>query len=309
MYHVPDTHFMPRASSWVGRAFVEQDPDGHWEMLFTTSRDREYPYVTGTNQVKTGFPAIEGLTETQLGSFSLLLIYPSTIVGVLPQGAITFLIFPQGVGRTNVTLNLYFTPAAFEMDDFDQHLREAQEGFIVTNNQDMHSARLTHRGMKSRLLPPGRFSHLERSTWELEKYVIGKVASLRTQGRGGTMIQAVDTGLPHFGRPTEWATVGSGILFTCAVPVKADGSFETGDPRKQIELSLANSPAGHGQGGGPDERHRPGHRLSDRRRSHPHPERSVGSAFRAAFSQSRHRHRGRDRRAGDSHHDAGARGH
>ena len=62
-----------------------------------------------------------------------------------------------------------------KMDDFDKHLREAQEGFIVTNNQDMVGARLTHRGMKSRLLPPGRYSYLERTTWQLDKYVIRRV--------------------------------------------------------------------------------------------------------------------------------------
>lgn len=54
------------------------------------------------------------------------------------------------------------------------------------------------------------------------------------------MIRAIETGLPHFGRPTEWATTGGGVLFTCAVPVRADGAFETGTPRAQIELSLAN---------------------------------------------------------------------
>ncbi len=54
------------------------------------------------------------------------------------------------------------------------------------------------------------------------------------------MIRAIETGLPHFGRPTEWATSGAGVLFTCAVPVRSDGSFETGDPRAQIELSLSN---------------------------------------------------------------------
>ena len=54
------------------------------------------------------------------------------------------------------------------------------------------------------------------------------------------MIRAIDTGLPHFGRPTEWATTAAGLLFTCAVPVRADGSFEVGEPRAQISLSLNN---------------------------------------------------------------------
>ena len=153
-------------------------------MLFTTSRERTHPRVTGTNQVTTGFPAIEGLTKRELGSFSLFLVYPSTIVGLLPQGALTFFIYPEGVGRTNVTLNLWVTQAAPESDGFDRHLCKAQEGFIVTNNQDMHSAKLTQRGMKSQLLTPGRFSYLEQTTWELGKYVIRNVAGGQI-GEGG----------------------------------------------------------------------------------------------------------------------------
>ena len=71
-----------------------------------------------------------------------------------------------------MTLNLYYPESTTKIPDFDKHLAAAQEGFIVTNNQDMVGAKLTHRGMKSRLLPPGRFSYLERTTWELDKYVI-----------------------------------------------------------------------------------------------------------------------------------------
>jgi phenylpropionate dioxygenase-like ring-hydroxylating dioxygenase large terminal subunit len=176
MYHVPDTHFLPRAANWVGRAYAEHDPDGIWSSLHTTSRDREHPYVTGTNEVKTSFPAIDGLTDVQLGSFSLFLIYPSTIIAVLPQGAMTFFFHPQAADRTRVELNLHFTQAAFEMLNFDECLRQSQEGFIVTNNQDMASARATQRGMQSRFLPPGRFSSGEHTTWELQRYVIQQVA-------------------------------------------------------------------------------------------------------------------------------------
>ena len=75
-----------------------------------------------------------------------------------------------------MTLNLYYTEAALKVDGYEQHLRETQEGFITTNNQDMHSARITQIGMNSRLLEPGRFAPLERTTWEVDKYVIRKVA-------------------------------------------------------------------------------------------------------------------------------------
>ena len=182
MYHVPDTHFMPQAANWTARAFVEQDPHGCWTMLYTASRDRVHPYVTGTNQVKTPFPAIEGLTEIELGSFVLFIIYPCTIIGVLPQGALTFQMWPQGHDRTNVILNILVSQSGLEIDNYEEALRQTQEGFIITNNQDMHSAKLTHKGMKSRTLTPGRVSHLERATWELDRYVIDKVANHQLYG-------------------------------------------------------------------------------------------------------------------------------
>ena len=54
------------------------------------------------------------------------------------------------------------------------------------------------------------------------------------------MKRVIETGLPEFGRPVEWATIGGGLLCTAAVPMKSDGSYETGEPRAQIELALSN---------------------------------------------------------------------
>jgi 2-iminobutanoate/2-iminopropanoate deaminase len=54
------------------------------------------------------------------------------------------------------------------------------------------------------------------------------------------MKQAVKTGLPTPGAPIEWATVADGILYTAPIPLKADGSIETGSITTQAELTLAN---------------------------------------------------------------------
>ena len=45
------------------------------------------------------------------------------------------------------------------------------------------------------------------------------------------MRHAVETGLPRFPAPLEWAVVSDGIIYTVQVPIKADGSIETGDIR------------------------------------------------------------------------------
>ena len=159
----------------MGKTFIEEDPGEHWTISYSPL-EREHPNVTGTNQQTTHFPAIEGLNPFERSTLNLFLIYPNTVVGMLPYGALVWFLYPEGVRRTNVVLNLYLSAPAFEIEGFDEHLRETQEGFIVTNNQDMHSARITQIGMGSRLLEPGRYSYLEQATWELDKYVIRKLA-------------------------------------------------------------------------------------------------------------------------------------
>jgi enamine deaminase RidA (YjgF/YER057c/UK114 family) len=54
------------------------------------------------------------------------------------------------------------------------------------------------------------------------------------------MKQAVKTGLPTPGAPIEWGTIADGILYTAQIPLKADGSIETGSITVQAELTLAN---------------------------------------------------------------------
>src|SRR6185369_16805122 len=55
------------------------------------------------------------------------------------------------------------------------------------------------------------------------------------------MKRAVKTGLPDIpGRPLEWATIADGVLYTTQLPIKADGTFETGDIEAQTDLTLCN---------------------------------------------------------------------
>ena len=175
MYHVPDIHFAPKSRSWMGGTHGFEDPDGHWTTSFT-ELELAFPHLTGTNSMASPFPATPGLTPEQLKSFNMFLIYPCTLIDPLPDSALAVFFYPQGPNRTNVVLDLYYPEATTKRADFEEYMRAAQEGFIVTNNQDMDGARLTHRGMRSRLLEPGRYSYLERTTWELDKFVIRKVA-------------------------------------------------------------------------------------------------------------------------------------
>jgi 2-iminobutanoate/2-iminopropanoate deaminase len=54
------------------------------------------------------------------------------------------------------------------------------------------------------------------------------------------MRQAVKTHLPSENVPIEWATTADGILYTAQIPIREDGSIETGDITKQATLTLDN---------------------------------------------------------------------
>jgi len=54
------------------------------------------------------------------------------------------------------------------------------------------------------------------------------------------MRKPVKTHLPAVNAPLEWATVADGILYTAQIPIREDGSIETGDIRAQTELTLSN---------------------------------------------------------------------
>lgn len=54
------------------------------------------------------------------------------------------------------------------------------------------------------------------------------------------MKKAVKSGLPVPTAPIEWATLANGILYTAQIPIKPDGSIESGDIVTQTRLTFDN---------------------------------------------------------------------
>jgi 2-iminobutanoate/2-iminopropanoate deaminase len=54
------------------------------------------------------------------------------------------------------------------------------------------------------------------------------------------MRNAIKTHLPSEKAPIEWAVSADGILYTAQIPIREDGSIETGDITKQANLTLDN---------------------------------------------------------------------
>jgi 2-iminobutanoate/2-iminopropanoate deaminase len=54
------------------------------------------------------------------------------------------------------------------------------------------------------------------------------------------MRKVVKTHLPVESAPIEWATMGGDYLYTAHVPIREDGTFETGDIATQTRLTMDN---------------------------------------------------------------------
>ena len=54
------------------------------------------------------------------------------------------------------------------------------------------------------------------------------------------MKTVVKTHLPSEEAPIEWATIGDNVLYTAQIPIREDGSIETGPIDKQADLTFSN---------------------------------------------------------------------
>jgi len=54
------------------------------------------------------------------------------------------------------------------------------------------------------------------------------------------MMKKIQTHLPSLKAPVEWATRGGDTVYTTLISMRADGSVETGDIRKQTEVVMDN---------------------------------------------------------------------
>ncbi|HVZ02076.1 MAG TPA: RidA family protein [Dongiaceae bacterium] len=64
------------------------------------------------------------------------------------------------------------------------------------------------------------------------------------------MRKNIKTPLPDGTAPVEWASMGGRTLYTASIPIRADGSIESGDIEAQTKLTLDNLKTIIGAAGG-----------------------------------------------------------
>lgn len=121
------------------------------------------------------FPVIGTLSPEELRIGEFFLIYPTHLFVVLPDSMTYFQTFPDGPDKVTVRITMCFPPSTVERADFEQSLAQAKDSLVFINNQDMWACSVVQRACSSRLAERGRFSHMEKAIWQIDRYVTSHV--------------------------------------------------------------------------------------------------------------------------------------
>lgn len=124
-----------------------------------------------------GLPNIPGLSEEQLGRFSLYNVFPYQIFATFPDRMGWFRIQPVGPAETRIETILLLPPEAWDAPGFEETLKEQMEAFDRINMEDITVNEMQQLGAAAPSSKSGRLSHTESAVWQLADWVRAQVAS------------------------------------------------------------------------------------------------------------------------------------
>jgi Rieske 2Fe-2S family protein len=95
-------------------------------------------------------------------------IFPNMLLSLHPDYVMLHTLRPQSPGRTSISCEWFFTPKAFEREDFNPN--DAVEFWDMVNRQDWHVCELSQQGISSRAYQSGPYSPRESipAAWDRE---------------------------------------------------------------------------------------------------------------------------------------------
>jgi phenylpropionate dioxygenase-like ring-hydroxylating dioxygenase large terminal subunit len=141
-----------------------EDSDGPYALLHNPSRDGA--------PLPVAFPPTPGLTDAQRADFLVCAVFPLTLFSVQPDSMLWYQLEPTAVDRFRLRIHPCVPEAALA----DAAYAEALDGFRafadLIHRQDITACQGVHAGLASRLAEPGRYSHLEKALWQLQRFLL-----------------------------------------------------------------------------------------------------------------------------------------
>ncbi len=148
----------------------------------TYAEDTDGPYVVLHNPTKDGAPVpalfadAPGLSDEQRARFVVGAVLPFHLFSVQRDSLVWYRLEPRAVDRFGLRIYLC-TPPPDPADAEHAAKVLGMRGWLdAVHRQDMDACAGVQAGLRSRLAAPGRLSHLEKAVWQLNQYVLDRIA-------------------------------------------------------------------------------------------------------------------------------------
>ena len=127
----------------------------------------------GFNPRKTApFPIIPTLSEEQRQRTIFGSVPPTLFFCLMPDQVFTFLILPQGPETMTLLLNFYYPQSTVDGEHFAWAYQGQHSITNIFGQQDERTNAMLQKGMRSRFAPRGRYSHLEGTLPQFNRWLM-----------------------------------------------------------------------------------------------------------------------------------------
>jgi hypothetical protein len=156
------------------RRSVTLEPDGPYAVVHMRYREGD----RSTEHDRWGasaLPMLGGLSEEERNRATLVHVFPTGLITLLPDHVEFYRLFPEGPSRIRLEKLLCVSPGAAVRDTLDAEMAQIVKGFVTIRDEDIAICRAVQEGLGSRFAEPGRLCYLEKAIWQFARYVATRV--------------------------------------------------------------------------------------------------------------------------------------
>jgi phenylpropionate dioxygenase-like ring-hydroxylating dioxygenase large terminal subunit len=157
------------------RRSVTLEPDGPYAVVHMRYREGD----RSSERERWGasaLPLIERLSEEERNRATLVHIFPTGLITLLPDHVEFYRLFPEGPDRIRLEKLICVAPETAARATLDAEMAQIVGGFVTIRDEDIAICRAVQEGLRSRFAEPGRLCHLEKAIWQFARYVAARVS-------------------------------------------------------------------------------------------------------------------------------------
>jgi phenylpropionate dioxygenase-like ring-hydroxylating dioxygenase large terminal subunit len=174
-YHHIGTHRQSLEPLMPARRSVTLDPEGPYAVVHMRYREGDRS-AEHDRWGASPLPVIEGLSEDERNRATLIHVFPTGLLTLLPDHVEFYRMFPEGPGRIHLEKLICVPPGVVARPTLETELAQIVQGFLTIRDEDITICKAVQDGLGSRFAEPGRLCHLEKAIWQLARYVAARVA-------------------------------------------------------------------------------------------------------------------------------------